>query len=92
MSLEEMIHEAVQRDGLCELIVRVSRYADLSAAIQEPACWQAVAKYQGRVSGPWGVGIRASPIAAAKAALESGRTGVSGTSNLTQDSDGGVFG
>lgn len=92
MSLENLIREVVQRDGLCELIVRVSRYADLSAAIHEPACWQAIAKYQGRVSGPWGVGIRASPNAAMKAALENGSTGVSGTSNMTQDNDGGVFG
>jgi hypothetical protein len=94
MTLEQEIKEAVEKDGLCELTVRVSRYANLSAAIQEPAAWQAIAKYQGRVSGPWGVGIRAGSAAAIRAALQSGRTGgVTGAvSSLTDDSDGGVFG
>ena len=94
MTLEEQITEAVRRDGLAELIVRISRYADLSGAIKEPAAWQAIAKYQGRETGPWGVGIRANPAAAIRAALENGRDGVSGTSNMTADTDvsGGVFG
>ena len=94
MTLEEQITEAVQRDGLVELTVRVSRYADMAEGMGEPAAWQAIARYKGRVSGPWGVGIRANPAAAIRAALESGRNGVSGTSSMTADTDvsGGVFG
>ncbi len=38
-----------------------------------PACWQAIAKYRGRVSGPWGVGIMANPVAAMRRALVAGR-------------------
>lgn len=72
MSLEEQIAEAVKNDGLQELIVRVSRF---EADLKTPACWQAVAKYRGRISGPWGVGIMASPSAAMRRALEAGRTG-----------------
>ena len=87
MSLEEQIKEAVQQDGLCELTVRVSRYATLAEAIGEPAAWQAIAKYRGREGGPWGVGIRACPVAATRAALVAGRV-----SGLPQDNDGGVFG
>jgi hypothetical protein len=89
MTLEEKIKEAVQRDRLCELTVRVSRYASLSEALGEPAAWQATAKYQGRETGPWGVGIRATPKAAILAALA---MGASAASTVTQDSDGGVFG
>jgi len=94
MTLEEQITEAVQRDGLVELTVRVSRYSNLTDSLDEPAAWQAVARYRGRESGPWGVGIRANPAAAIRAALENGRDGVSGTSNMTADTDvsGGVFG
>jgi hypothetical protein len=89
--LETEIREAVKRDGLCELVVRVSRYADLSAAINEPAAWQAVAKYQGRERGPWGVGIRANANAAIRAALEAGRRG--GTTGAYEGAPGGdVFG
>jgi hypothetical protein len=72
MSLELKIKEAVERDGLCELTVRVSRYGHLSEALDEPAAWQAIAKYRDRVSGPWGVAIRATPGAAMLAALEAG--------------------
>lgn len=73
MSLEREIVKAVEQDGLAELIVRVGEYARLSEAIGEPASWQAIAKYTGRVSGPWGVGVRASAIDAIHAALEAGR-------------------
>lgn len=93
MSLEAKIKEAVALDGLCELIVRVSRYADLSRAIHEPAAWQAIAKYQGAVKGPWGVGIRATPEAAIEAALTY-RTHqpLSGLADGSAGDDGGVFG
>ena len=72
-ALEDLIAQAVRDDGLEELVVRVSAYAHLAAAIGEPAAWQAVAKYRGRMSGPWGVGVRANPAAAIRAALEAGR-------------------
>jgi len=69
-SLEEQIVEAVKQDGLQELVVRVSRF---EADCVTPACWQAIAKYRGRVSGPWGVGIMANPVAAMRRALVAGR-------------------
>lgn len=91
MTLEEQITEAVALNGLEELIVRVSRYADLSAGLGEPAAWQAIAKYRGRISGPWGVGIRANPGAAIRAALEAGAAG--GTTGAHEGEPGGdVFG
>ena len=65
-SLEAVIREAVQRDGLRELIVRVSRYAD---DCKQPLAWQAIAKYHGRETGPWGVGILTTPEAAIRRAL-----------------------
>jgi hypothetical protein len=92
MNLADLITEAVEKDGLCELTVRVSQYAHLSRAIDEPAAWQAIAKYQGRVSGPWGVAIRDEAGLAIRAALEMGRKGgSSAVSVLTNDNDGGVF-
>lgn len=72
MTLEEQIAEAVKRDGLQELIVRVGRF---EADCVTPAAWQAIAKYQGRISGPWGVGVMANPNAAIRRALEAGRSG-----------------
>ena len=70
-SLHEDIAQAVALDGLCELIVRVTRY---EADLRTPAAWQAIAKYHGAMNGPWGVGVRSCPIAAARAALsERGR-------------------
>lgn len=91
MTLEAQITEAVQRDGLEELTVRVSRYANLSDATGEPAAWQAIAKYRGRSSGLWGVGIRATPHAAIQAALEAGRG--DGTTGAYEGGPGdGVFG
>lgn len=70
MSLADEIIRAVEEDGLCELTVRVSRYGDISKARKEPVCWQAIAKYQDAERGPWGVGIRAAPLAALEAALK----------------------
>lgn len=70
MTLEEQIAEAVQCDGLQELVVRVSRFAP---DCKTPEAWQAIAKYQGRASGPWGVGIMANPVAAMRRALVAGR-------------------
>ena len=67
--LAAQIEEAVQRDGLVEIVVRVSRY---EADLVTPACWQAIAKYRGREKGPWGVGIRARPVVALQRALEDG--------------------
>lgn len=69
--LASLIEEAVRRDGLQELTVRVSRYGTDG---KTPECWQAIAKYRGRVDGPWGVGILANPEAAIRQAL-SGLTG-----------------
>lgn len=67
--LAKMIEEAVERDGLEELVVRVTRY---DADLETPAAWQAIAKYRGRVKGPWGVGIRTRPAIAIVRALEDG--------------------
>lgn len=89
MTLEQLVKEAVERDGLCDLTVRVSRYASLSAAIDEPAAWQAVAKYRGAEGGPWGVAVRSTPEAAIRAAL------TDRTRTMPRDPeavDGGVFG
>lgn len=65
--LAKMIDEAVQRDGLEELVVRVTRY---DADLETPAAWQAIAKYRGREK--WGVGIRTRPGIAIIRALEDG--------------------
>lgn len=70
MSLEEQIVEAFKHEGLQELTIRVSRF---EADCVTPAAWQAIAKYQGRISGPWGVGVMANPVAAMRRALEAGR-------------------
>jgi hypothetical protein len=64
--LASLIEEAVQRDGLQELTVRVSRYG---ADGKTPECWHAIAKYRTRIAGPWGVGVLASPEAAIRQAL-----------------------
>ncbi len=72
MTLEEQITEAVKRDGLQELIVRVGRF---EADCVTPAAWQAIAKYRGRISGPWGVGVMSNPNSAIRRALEAGRNG-----------------
>lgn len=53
--------------GLSELVVRVSRYGE---DMENPAAWQAIAKFRGSERGPWSVGIRATPEAAVRAALE----------------------
>lgn len=50
-----------------ELRVSVSRYAD---DMKTPAAYQATAKLRTAISGPWGVGVRATPEAAVEAALE----------------------
>jgi hypothetical protein len=50
-----------------ELTIRVSRYAD---DMKTPEAYQATAKRRTAVSGPWGVGVRATPEAATLAALE----------------------
>lgn len=63
------LKEAVLRDGLQELTVRVSRYG---ADMQTPEAWQAITKYRTRAAGPRGVGIRATPEAAISAALADG--------------------
>lgn len=63
------LKEAVLRDGLQELTVRVSRYGP---DMKTPEAWQAIAKYRERAAGPWGVGIRATPEAAIEAALAEG--------------------
>lgn len=69
MSLADQIIKAVKEDGLYELTLRVSRYGDLSGSLEEPAAWQAIAKYQNAERGPWGVGVRADAIKAVEAAL-----------------------
>ena len=65
-SLATLIEEAVRRDGLQELNVLVGRYEDDG---KTPACWQAIAKYRYRLSGPWGVGVLRTPEAAIRMAL-----------------------
>lgn len=89
MTLGDKIKEAVERDGLCELIVRVSRFEDTHPGRKAVACWQAVAKYQGREAGPWGVGIRKTAEAAMLAALEEGAR-LSEPVEV-EDSDGDIF-
>lgn len=66
MTSTDKIVQAAER-GLTELVVRVSRFED---DMRTPAAWQAIAKFRGRESGPWGVGIRANPAAAIAAALD----------------------
>lgn len=72
--LLDQIKAAFTEDGLEEVVLRVSRYSKLSEAMNEPAAYQALLKYQGQLGRSWGVGIRGCPIAALRAALESPTT------------------
>lgn len=64
--LQDLLIEAAA-NGLEELIVRVGRYeGDVAVS------WQAVAKFRGRITGPWGVGVRTTQAAAIRAALTDG--------------------
>lgn len=60
------IFPALAERGVEELVVRVSRYGSDG----RPEAWQAIARYRNRLKGPWGVGVRASPLAAVVAALD----------------------
>lgn len=66
-ALEALIREAFAGD-LEELVIRVSRYEGPQGK-PTPAAFQAIARHRGRLKGPWGVGIRADPVAAIEAAL-----------------------
>ena len=50
-----------------ELIIRVSQYGP---DLKTPTSYQAIAKLRTQAAGPWGVGIRSNPAAAAAAALD----------------------
>ena len=50
-----------------ELCIRVSRYG---SDLRTPEAYQAIAKHRTAPGGPWGVGVRGNPEAAAAAALE----------------------
>ena len=50
-----------------ELCIRVSRYG---SDLRTPEAYQAIAKRRTAPGGPWGVGVRGNPEAAAAAALE----------------------
>lgn len=69
----EYIFPALQERGVEELVVRVSRYDG-----DEPAAWQAIARFRHAPKGPWGVGVRSNPQAAVEAALFGDR-GLTGT-------------
>lgn len=62
IDLNEMRNLDVQ-----ELTVRVSRFG---ADLKTPEAYQAIAKRRTQPGGPWGVGVRGTPEAAALAALE----------------------
>lgn len=63
-ALEDSLTAASDR-GLVELVIRVSREDPAGT----PVAWQAIAKYRHAPKGPWGVGVRSCPAAAAKAAF-----------------------
>lgn len=65
MTLDDALADAISR-GLDDLTVRVSAYG---ADLKTPAQWQAIAKYRGRVYGPWGVGVAADIGEACRLAL-----------------------
>lgn len=54
-------------DGADEIVIRVSRYKD---DLKTPASFQAIVRGQDRTK-LWGVGVRANPVAAIQAAIES---------------------
>ncbi len=90
-SLEDQIAEATARDGLHELIVRVSQYG--GALLNEPQKHQAIAKYHGRITGPWGVGIADTPTEAIRLALDEGaKKGRAVTSAPAETEDEDIFG
>lgn len=66
MTLDAMLERAFRDEGLAEITIRVSRYA---ADGKTPEAFQAIAKYRERITGPWGVGVMASPTAAGRRAL-----------------------
>ena len=66
--LAAMIEEAVKRDGLVNLTLRVNRYAEDERTV---ASWSAVTQYS-KGDGRRGVAIRAKPIVAIVRALEDG--------------------
>jgi hypothetical protein len=66
VTLEDLLKQAFA-DGLAEVTIRVSRY---EADCKTPACYQAIAKHRDRISGPWGVGVTATPGSALRHALE----------------------
>jgi len=69
MDIAASLRDAVENDGLRDLTVRVAEYASDGVT---PLTWQAIAKYQGRLKGPWGVAIRSDEGAAIVAALNNG--------------------
>ncbi len=66
MTLEDLLKTAFA-GGLAEVTIRVSRYETDG---RTPACYQAIAKHRDRISGPWGVGMTATPASALRHALE----------------------
>jgi hypothetical protein len=65
MNLEDLINTAFA-NGLQEVTIRVSRYG----AGGRPEAYQAIAKHKARISGPWGVGVTATPTSALRRSLE----------------------
>ena len=83
--LETLIREAVERDGLEELVLRVMAFRDDGT----PEKWQALAKLRATHKKPWGVSIMANPVAAVRRAVESAKR-VAGVSEMPTD-NGGLF-
>ena len=69
MSLEDQIAQAFA-EGVEEITIRVGRYAPDCTT---PVAFQAIVKHRTRMTGPWGVGVMASPVAALRRALEDGK-------------------
>ena len=86
-TLRDELDEATRTHGLCEIIVRVNREEH-----GVPVSWQAITKFQERVTGPWGVAIRANPYAAMQAAIAEGVAIGERNKPSEESGDEGIFG
>jgi hypothetical protein len=84
--LETLIREAVERDGLEELVLRVTAFKEDG---RTPEKWQSLAKLRATAKKPWGVSITASPVSAVRNAIAHAKR-IAGVSEITTD-NGGLF-
>ncbi len=84
--LETLIREAVERDGLEELVLRVTAF---KVDGKTPEKWQALAKLRATAKKPWGVSITASPVSAVRNAIAHAKR-IAGVSEMPQDT-GDIF-